>query len=447
MKFFTRMTGGMIATLRSHLKDTDSKVMANTFWLYGEQAVRAIMALATLGVVARYLGTENFGLLAYAIAFPSVFLPLAKLGLDYVIVQELVLRPEQSRRVLGTASGLIAAAGILAAAISLGTLSWVDAPAGAKRMIWITSWILAVQPMLVFDFYFQGKIAARNVVLARLGTNIASNVCRLVFVGLDAPLIWFAWLVLAELMLLGGVLWKVARNAEDARFHPLRDFSFDEAKFLMRSAWPLMLSSVAMVCYLRLDQIWLTRLSGVGELGVYAAAMRFADMGQLVAYSVINSYFPRIVALRASNEQEWTHGVQRFWRRINWLGIAVAIGLTIMAPVLTSGLLGRDFGGALWPLVIIAWGNVFCAQIGVRGKWLLVEGMQIYTLYFFVGGALVHLVGLWLLAPTLGATGAALSYAAAHCAMLFLMPALFARTRFLAAMAFRAFKLNLHVHT
>ena len=53
--------------------------------------------------VARYLGPERFGLLSYANSFVGIFLALATLGLDDVVVRELVKTPELREKLLGTA--------------------------------------------------------------------------------------------------------------------------------------------------------------------------------------------------------------------------------------------------------------------------------------------------------------------------------------------------------
>ena len=52
--------------------------------------------------VARYLGPEKFGLLNYAIAFVSLFNVFATLGLNNIVVRELVRKPSEKGEILGT---------------------------------------------------------------------------------------------------------------------------------------------------------------------------------------------------------------------------------------------------------------------------------------------------------------------------------------------------------
>ncbi|MDP1766796.1 MAG: oligosaccharide flippase family protein [Methylotenera sp.] len=53
--------------------------------------------------VAQYLGSEQFGVFSYAIAFVSIFGSVAKLGLDGILVRELVNEPQKGDFYLGTA--------------------------------------------------------------------------------------------------------------------------------------------------------------------------------------------------------------------------------------------------------------------------------------------------------------------------------------------------------
>lgn len=87
----------------------------NVLWLLADRGWRLILNIAVLGVLARHLGVQEFGRLNYAASLAAIFATLASLGLEGLIVRELVRRPEDWRTLLGTASGLRLAGGFLAA--------------------------------------------------------------------------------------------------------------------------------------------------------------------------------------------------------------------------------------------------------------------------------------------------------------------------------------------
>jgi O-antigen/teichoic acid export membrane protein len=68
----------------------------NTSWLFGEKILRMIVSLFVGVWVARYLGPEQFGLFSYAKSFVGLFTAIATLGLNGIVVRELV--KDESRR-------------------------------------------------------------------------------------------------------------------------------------------------------------------------------------------------------------------------------------------------------------------------------------------------------------------------------------------------------------
>ncbi len=74
------------------------RYFANTSWMMGEKVIRMVVALFVGVYVARYLGPERFGLLSYAGSFVGLFTALATLGLDGIMVRELVKTPERKNK-------------------------------------------------------------------------------------------------------------------------------------------------------------------------------------------------------------------------------------------------------------------------------------------------------------------------------------------------------------
>ena len=76
------------------------KYFDNTSWLLMERIVRMTVSLFVGVYIARYLGPERFGLLSYVNSFVGLFLALATLGIDSIVIRELVKRPGASSEIL-----------------------------------------------------------------------------------------------------------------------------------------------------------------------------------------------------------------------------------------------------------------------------------------------------------------------------------------------------------
>ncbi len=398
-----------------------------------------MFSLVAFSVVARHLGPEQYGVLSFATAFPALFLPVAALGLDYVVVQELVRRPGDTSKILGTAALMLTAGTVAALGLAMAGLAWLDGGHPARPLIWWTIGSLLGQPFQIVDYFFQSRIASRYTVLARSAANVAGNGWRLALVATGAELQWFAAAVLVEAAVLSIGLKAAYRASGGEVIRPWREADRGEAMRLWRAAWPLMAGGVAMALYLRFDQLLLEHIAGPAVLGVYAAGVRLGDVTQFVTYALIMSYFPRFVAAHGAGPAVFAAARDRFFARITWLAVAVAAGVTVVAPWITGGLLGGRFENSAGVLVLMAWANVFAAQIGVRGKWFLLEGWQLRSLGFFAVGAVSHLAGVWLLAPRFGAMGAAVSFCVAQALMALVAPLMSAKTRLAAVTAWRSF--------
>src|SRR5215468_10628619 len=92
------------STLKSeHLGDTRFQtIAANVGWLIGDRILRMGLGAVVVVLVGRYLGPEQFGLLNFAMAFAGLFGFLTTLGLDNIIIAELVTRSHDAPETLGT---------------------------------------------------------------------------------------------------------------------------------------------------------------------------------------------------------------------------------------------------------------------------------------------------------------------------------------------------------
>ena len=87
--------------------------------MFAEQVLRIIAGLFVGIYVARYLGPEQFGVYSYAAAFVALFGTIARLGLDGIVVRDLVNHPQERDVYLGTAFWLK----LIGAFVTLGLLA------------------------------------------------------------------------------------------------------------------------------------------------------------------------------------------------------------------------------------------------------------------------------------------------------------------------------------
>ena len=78
-------------------------IFKNISWLLVDRLFRVVGGIFVSIWVARYLGPADFGKLNYSIAYSSFFLIFVSLGLDQILVREIVRKPKLTKFFLGTA--------------------------------------------------------------------------------------------------------------------------------------------------------------------------------------------------------------------------------------------------------------------------------------------------------------------------------------------------------
>ncbi len=150
----------------------------------------------------RYLGPTNFGLLSYAISFAGIFTAISTLGLDSIIVRELVNYPSKRDELLGS-TFYLKLFGAFLSIIFIGITLLITSEEGfTSILILIISSSVLFQTLNIVDFYFQAKVEIKNSAIAQFIGLIISSLFKVVLILLKAQLIYFAFAFTLEFFLI-----------------------------------------------------------------------------------------------------------------------------------------------------------------------------------------------------------------------------------------------------
>ena len=148
------------------------RYFANTSWLFAEKILSMVVSLLVGVWVARYLGPGRYGLFGYAQSFVGLFAVVATLGLDSILVRELVKDENKRDVLLGTAFRLKllgAGAVILLLAVAV---QFTSNDGYTNALIFIVASATIFQSFNVIDVYLQSKVLYKYVVSALLAKHI-----------------------------------------------------------------------------------------------------------------------------------------------------------------------------------------------------------------------------------------------------------------------------------
>src|SRR5262249_22978713 len=115
------------------------RVLRNALVLLTGQAALAIASAISTFVLARRLGTDQFGEYSAIIGFAGLFLPIATVGLDRVLVREMTRDPASARLIFGSGLILRLLASVLASLVCILASAILNYPAPDKQLIAIWS--------------------------------------------------------------------------------------------------------------------------------------------------------------------------------------------------------------------------------------------------------------------------------------------------------------------
>lgn len=422
-----KLTFQNLSQLKSHTKLR--KVVGNTGWLFADRILRMGAGLFVGVWVARYLGTKDYGLFNYAMAFVSLFTPIFTLGLDDVVVRQLVRESSNKQEILGTTFGLKLIGGIVSVLLAVSCISLL--PKSNALTIWLVA-ILAMTGIFrtadTVELWFQSQVQSKYTVIAK---NIAYLLSTLFKVGLilaKAPLITFAWATLAEIVIGAIGLIAIYQVKGLSSFWNLK-FSFTTAKSLLKESFPLIFSGFAILIFMKIDQIMLGEMKGDNEVGIYSAAVRISELWYFIPTAIVSSVAPSIYAAKEKSEQHYYKRIGQLLRLLTYISLAIAIPMTFLSKNIVLIMFDSEYIEAAPILSVHIWASLFVFMGVATLPWFIAEGLNNVSLGKTLLGAILNVILNYLLIPSYAGLGAAIATISSQAVAAFLSNVVDKRTR------------------
>jgi len=388
-------------------------VVSNIGWQFADNIVRMVVALVVGIWLARYLGPAQFGLLSYALAFVALFSALGSLGLDDIIVRDIVRDPACKNEILGTAFLLRLLGGLIALLVATGVVLMLRPGDGLSQLLVVIIAAGAIfQAFNIIESWFYSQVQAKHAVLAKSAAFLICSLIKVVLILASAPLVAFALVASAEVVA-GAVGLIVAYTSKDNRLLQWR-CSLNKAMLLLKDSWPLMLSGMVVMIYLRIDQIMLGQMAGNEEVGIYSVAVRLADVWYFIPSAIYWSVFPSIVEAKADSEELFYSRLQKLYNLMALSAYAVAVPVTLLAHWLVPTLFGEAYARGGQMLAVLVWANVFMSLEAARSAFLTAMNLTRLYLVTVSLGCLLNIVLNYLLIPAYGGMGAVVASVVAY---------------------------------
>lgn len=384
------------------------KVVGNTGWLMASQIVRQGTGLIIGVLMARYFGPALYGEFNYALAFVALFATIGLLGLDGIVIRELVRDPSCRDDALGTSFLLMLIAGTVAFGLAmLGIWLVRGTDPLALWLVGVMSAGAVFQAFNAIEFWLESRLEWKFSAIAKSSVLLLGGLVKIGLILKHASLVAFALTGLAEAAA-GAAGLVITYRAKGLRLSAWR-FKSPMAVQLLRDSWPMMLSTFVTIVYLRIDQVMLGTLAGNEEVGIYSAAVRLAEPWGFVSMAICSSVFPAIVKAGTTDDEAFDAQLQRLYNLMALIGYSVAIPTTFLSGWLVDVLYGPAYSKAGPLLTMLVWSSLFTHLGAARTIYMISRNWTRANFLSLLSGALINIVLNYYLIPSYGAMGAVIA--------------------------------------
>lgn len=386
--------------------------------------------------IARYLQPEKFGLLNYAISLVGIFSIFSTLGMDQIIVRELAKDISRKNAIMGTGLMLKLAGLFLLMVVLSGVLVFLKNDRLTNILIIIIAAAEIFRIFEIINFFYQAKVLSKYAVQVQMTVNLASSLVKILMVYLQAPLVWFAWIILfASILNALGYLYTYRRRDGNPR-----EWTFDRtlALSLLAESWPLTLYGFALYTQARVDQVMLAKMFSNYEAGQYSVAFKIIEIFGFIPMILMSTFSPAITKAKSISQSLYDDRLTNLYRLMFFAFMVVGIPLFFFGQNIIVFLFGADYRPAGFILSLFTF-RLFFTNMGVgKSVFIVNESLFKYALLTTISGALINIGLNYILIPRYASIGALtssfISYAFSH----FLLDLFYPATRRNQGMIFHA---------
>lgn len=364
-----------------------------------------IARILLLLLIAKRFGPDDFGRLSLVLSLVEIVRVIADFGLDVVTIRRFSINKLLSERILGNALSLKLISATLGYIASI-VLYWslYQDSNGIVLAFIIGASLYTTLLLNAFTSYFQANLNMSSIIISSLVS--ACSYISLTFLGLYLhwSLVSFALIIPASEIINLLITSSIFKKTAFVRLRLDRRIVLG----LIRESAPVAIGAIAVVLYLRLDNLLVGLFLNEASVGVYSAGYRLTEPFMLVFSSLSLSIY---ASLSRSKKNDMSNNVGQNLFRI----LATVVGLSSAGAFLLSffavrlmAMISPEYANAVTVLRILSLSIVFkavnaqlTAMINSRGRYSIITVVALINLAVFLALNL-------LMIPRYGIIGAAI---------------------------------------
>lgn len=320
--------------------------------------------------VARYLGPEMYGIIAFATAVYTLLVIIVSLGIDDIIMKDMLQHEERQGSIQGSALFVKSAAAFLVYGIIF--IYFLINYSGEKlySVLIITGAVL-FQPLSVFSCIFLINAQAKYTSIARMISYTLSSLLKIILIIFKAPVTYFAFAVFIDyaVLYLTVILMYKYKKYTVSGWHI--DISY--IKYILKSAVPLFAAVLFYTFYQKVTVIIISGMYSDYASGIYSAAARLTEIWYLVPAVLMTAFYPAVVKAKQISEEEYNKRIKALFYVTTIPFILMAFFAALLSPFIIKILYGEKYIQSSIVLALTIWSVPFISFYVISSKCFILE--------------------------------------------------------------------------
>ena len=417
---------------------SSKKILSNSVWVILQHLYSMLTSLTVVALIARHLGPSDYGLINYCASLISMFTTLSGLGLDTLIVSEIIRNPDKEGGYLGSALVMRLTASLVSYPVILALIAAMNP---GNRTLFAVAALQALgmvfQTYEVLVYWFRIKLKMKYISIALVCAITVNTLFRIVLLVNKAAVGWFAFSISVQALVAGLIIAAFFVKKTDVRLK----VSFADAKDLLKISYNCIISSMAIIIYMEVDKIILEKMTGSANVGIYSAAVLLATCWQFIPVTLIDSSRPVILEKRKTSHKEYLEQFKLLMAGVNLVAFVFSLIMSCLGWIFIRFLYGSDYLDAFIPLIILSWSSFVGISGYTRTVWITGEGYYKYEKSYAVSAMIINILLDIVLIWQFGIIGASVATLITYVYEVLIVPLFFRETRAFTAMYFQSFRM------
>lgn len=220
-------------------------------------------------------------------------------------------------------------------------------------------------------YWYESQVQSKFVVWAESAVLVLFAAIKILLILQQAPLISFALAIFAESVVLAIAL--IILYSIQSKTSKIWQPQLCQAKTLLRESWPLILSGLSVMVYMRIDQVMLGQMLNNEAVGIYSAAVKISEMWYFLPIAIVASVYPAIISSKEKSESLYQQRMQNLYDLMVYISVFVALIVTFSADWIVISLFGDAYSEAGFVLAVHIWIGLFVSLGVASSKWFYLK--------------------------------------------------------------------------